>query len=63
MSTLDRLAIGFVQSVPALAAMLVGINTTNHLHRYLELTAAGPLDAELLRRGPGGAGSGRSAGG
>ena len=25
---LDRLAIGFVQSVPALSAMLVGINTT-----------------------------------
>ena len=44
---LDQLAIGFVQSVPALSAMLVGINTTSHLHRYLELAAAGPLDAEL----------------
>ena len=45
---LDRLAIGFAASFPRVSTMLVGISTTSHLHRNLDLVAAGPLDPEVL---------------
>ncbi len=45
---LDRLAVGYAQSFPELAAMLVGISTPDHLRRALDLATAGPLEPELL---------------
>lgn len=43
---LDRLAIGFARA--QVSTMLVGITTTSHLHRNLDLVAAGPLDPAIL---------------
>ena len=41
-STGDRL-----RPAPTLSTMVVGITTTSHLHRYLDLVAAGPLDPTI----------------
>ena len=43
---LDRLAIGFARA--HVSTMVVGITTTSHLHRDLDLVAAGPLDPAIL---------------
>jgi aryl-alcohol dehydrogenase-like predicted oxidoreductase len=45
---LDRLAVGYAQSFPQLGTMLLGISSTGHLRRALDLAAAGPLEPELL---------------
>ena len=43
---LDRLAVGFAR--PYVSTMVVGVTTTSHLHRDLDLVAAGPLDPAIL---------------
>ena len=45
---LFRLATGYVRAFDEVSTMLVGIGSSSHLHRNIELLAAPPLDADLL---------------
>lgn len=45
---LYRLAVGFVQSFPQVSTILIGIGSSAHLHRNLQLVAAEPLDDDIM---------------
>jgi aryl-alcohol dehydrogenase-like predicted oxidoreductase len=47
---LDELAVGFVRSYESVSTMLVGISSSDHLHRNIDLMAATPLDDDLVAR-------------
>ena len=43
-----ELALGFVRSVPEITTVLLGMSSTDHLQRNLELAAAPPLSPDVL---------------
>jgi aryl-alcohol dehydrogenase-like predicted oxidoreductase len=45
---LDELAIGFARSFPRISTVLLGISTTDHLRRNLDLVTADPLDSSIV---------------